>query len=79
MTNVLVEGGSGLLGSFFDQNLANELHVFIAPKIVGGAGALSAVGGKGLDQIPQVGLLQSIQMRESGGDVYIHGVIAGCS
>jgi len=79
MTNVLVEGGSGLLGSLFDQNLANELHVFIAPKIVGGADALSAVGGNGLGQIPQVGQLKSMLMRESGGDVYIHGVVGRCS
>ncbi len=75
LTNVLVEGGSGLLGSLFDQNLANELHVFIAPKIVGGAESLSAVGGKGLTEIPELGLLKSIQVRDSGGDVYIHGIV----
>jgi diaminohydroxyphosphoribosylaminopyrimidine deaminase/5-amino-6-(5-phosphoribosylamino)uracil reductase len=79
MTNVLVEGGSGLLGSLFDQNLANELHVFIAPKIVGGAEALSAVGGEGVTEIPQLGLLKSMQVRSSGDDVYIHGVVDRCS
>ena len=36
MTNVLVEGGGRLLGSLFDARLVDEVHVFIAPKLVGG-------------------------------------------
>src|SRR5262249_28998026 len=35
MTNVLVEGGSALLGSFFDAGLVDEAHVFVAPKFLG--------------------------------------------
>ena len=35
MTNVLLEGGGTLLGSFFDACLVDEVHAFIAPKIVG--------------------------------------------
>ena len=45
MTNVLVEGGAGLLGSLFDAGFVDEVHAFVAPKIVGGAGP-SAVGGR---------------------------------
>ncbi|MCH7946042.1 MAG: dihydrofolate reductase family protein, partial [Armatimonadetes bacterium] len=36
MTNILVEGGSRLLGSLLDARLIDEVHLFIAPKIVGG-------------------------------------------
>lgn len=39
MTNVLVEGGGQLLGSFFDQHLADELHVYVAPLLIGGRNA----------------------------------------
>ena len=35
MTHVLVAGCSALLGSFFDADLIDELHVFVAPKLVG--------------------------------------------
>jgi diaminohydroxyphosphoribosylaminopyrimidine deaminase/5-amino-6-(5-phosphoribosylamino)uracil reductase len=48
MTNVLVEGGAGVLGSFHDADLIDELHVYIAPKLIGGDAALAPVGGSGL-------------------------------
>jgi diaminohydroxyphosphoribosylaminopyrimidine deaminase/5-amino-6-(5-phosphoribosylamino)uracil reductase len=47
MTNVLVEGGGELLGGFVDQRLADELHVYIAPLLIGGAAAVPALGATG--------------------------------
>ena len=52
MTNVLVEGGSQILGAFFDARLIDEVHTFIAPKLVGGASALTPLAGYGMDSIP---------------------------
>jgi len=51
MTNVLVEGGSALLGSFFDQKLADEYHVYIAPILIGGAAAPGPLGALGADKV----------------------------
>ncbi len=73
MTNVLVEGGGALLGAMFDQQLIDELHVFIAPKLVGGEGAVSPIGGVGLAEIPQAEQLQDVRVEASDGDVLIHG------
>lgn len=36
MTNVMVEGGGRVLGSFLDSGLADEAHVFVAPRLIGG-------------------------------------------
>jgi diaminohydroxyphosphoribosylaminopyrimidine deaminase/5-amino-6-(5-phosphoribosylamino)uracil reductase len=47
MTNVLVEGGGQLLGSFVEQRLADEFHVYIAPLLIGGAEAVGAIAGRG--------------------------------
>ena len=47
MTNVLVEGGGALLGSFFDQKLVDEIHVYVAPLLIGGRNAVRALAGKG--------------------------------
>jgi diaminohydroxyphosphoribosylaminopyrimidine deaminase/5-amino-6-(5-phosphoribosylamino)uracil reductase len=47
MTNVLVEGGGRVLGSFLDQRLADELHVYISPLLIGGAAAPGPLGATG--------------------------------
>lgn len=54
--SVFVEGGSGLNGSLFDENLADSKLVdrvlfYYAPKLVGGEKSLSVIGGTGIDKI----------------------------
>ena len=73
MTNVLVEGGSRLLGSFFDIGAVDEVHVFIAPRLSGGEAALTPVGGAGVEHMAESLQLASISIEELEGDVYIHG------
>jgi len=40
IVSILVEGGSTVMGSFFTEKLAQEAYFFIAPKIIGGKGAV---------------------------------------
>jgi diaminohydroxyphosphoribosylaminopyrimidine deaminase/5-amino-6-(5-phosphoribosylamino)uracil reductase len=47
LTNLLVEGGGRVLGSFFDERLFDEVHAYIAPSLIGGASAPSALAGLG--------------------------------
>lgn len=75
MTNVLVEGGGGLLGSLFDQRLVDEAHVFVAPKFCGGADAVSPVAGVGVESIPQQPELDLCVIRQVEQDVYINGFV----
>ena len=49
--NVLVEGGRDVLGSFFDEHLVDKAVVFVAPTIIGGAQAVTPVGGSGVQTI----------------------------
>ncbi|MGC4002136.1 MAG: dihydrofolate reductase family protein [Pirellulales bacterium] len=46
-TNVLVEGGSRVLGSLLDGDLIDEIHAYVAPKVIGGFLAPSPVAGVG--------------------------------
>ncbi|HUG90156.1 MAG TPA: bifunctional diaminohydroxyphosphoribosylaminopyrimidine deaminase/5-amino-6-(5-phosphoribosylamino)uracil reductase RibD [Planctomycetaceae bacterium] len=73
MTNVLVEGGARVLGAFFDAGLIDEVHVFIAPRIAGGAAAPPPLGGRGLAEIPQEGQLEPPTVEFVDGDIYVHG------
>lgn len=72
-TNVLLEAGGALLGSFWDQRAIDEVHCFIAPKIVGGTGELSPIAGIGIDQMSQAVCLSEQQVVQLDGDVYVRG------
>src|SRR5262245_37891780 len=74
MTNLLVEGGAGVLGSLLDARLVDEVHVFVAPKLVGGVG-LSPVGGHGVDRIGEALELAGWEIEGLDGNVYFHGLI----
>ena len=50
-TNVLVEAGPGLISRLLDQQLADELLVFIGGKVIGDALAPSAVHGRVIEAI----------------------------
>lgn len=73
MTNILVEGGAELLGSLFDNGHIDEVHAFIAPKIVGGAGAPSPVAGRGAELMSAAAELRQPTMTQVGGDAYLTG------
>jgi diaminohydroxyphosphoribosylaminopyrimidine deaminase/5-amino-6-(5-phosphoribosylamino)uracil reductase len=73
MTNVLVEGGSKLLGTLFDMKAIDEVHVFIAPKLAGGASAISPVAGAGIVRMSRALSLADLAIEELDGDVHIHG------
>jgi diaminohydroxyphosphoribosylaminopyrimidine deaminase/5-amino-6-(5-phosphoribosylamino)uracil reductase len=75
MTNVLVEGGSQLLGTMFDMRVVDEVHVFIAPKLGGGAAAPGPVAGAGIERMASALKLADITIEELDGDVYVHGRI----
>lgn len=76
-TNVLVEGGAGLLGSLLGAGLADEFHVFVAPKLVGSDRALSPVAGTGVATMADALRLVKFTSTASGDDVYLHGFAPG--
>ena len=76
MTNVLVEGGGRLLGLFFDTRAIDELHVFIAPKLLGGAGATAPLAGAGIDKMTEAMALDEAEWQRSGDDMYLRARIA---
>jgi diaminohydroxyphosphoribosylaminopyrimidine deaminase/5-amino-6-(5-phosphoribosylamino)uracil reductase len=73
MTNVLVEGGAGVFGSFLDAVEIDEVHVFIAPRLAGGKAAKMPIGGLGVDRIADALALAEWRAEMVEDDVYLHG------
>ena len=69
MTNLLLEGGAGVFGSFADA--IDELHVFVAPKFLGGGHPATA--GAGVARIADASRF-TLTATTCGDDVYLHGV-----
>ena len=67
-TRVMLEAGPGLLGAFFDREFIDEVHAFVAPKLIGGARAMSPIAGTGLAEIPGMANLGPMQIQACGND-----------
>ena len=77
ITSILVEGGSTLLGVLFDRDLVDKIVAFVAPKIIGGRDALTAVGGLGIDLIDEAKDFEITEMKWIGSDIVIEGYPGG--
>jgi diaminohydroxyphosphoribosylaminopyrimidine deaminase/5-amino-6-(5-phosphoribosylamino)uracil reductase len=74
MTNVLVEGGAETLGRFRDAGEIDEVHAFVAPKLLGGSTALSPIGGLGVAEVADAPALAGWNAERLGDDLLIHGI-----
>jgi diaminohydroxyphosphoribosylaminopyrimidine deaminase/5-amino-6-(5-phosphoribosylamino)uracil reductase len=75
MTHLLVEGGAGTLGRFLDAGEIDEVHAFVAPKIFGGSGAASPVGGLGVAGLEQALALADCRVERLGDDLLVEGLV----
>jgi 2,5-diamino-6-(ribosylamino)-4(3H)-pyrimidinone 5'-phosphate reductase len=70
--SLMVEGGGTLIGELLRLGLVDELHLYIAPLIFGGATAPTLADGMGLDVAQAVRLrLQDITVEPEGG-IIVH-------
>ena len=73
VSSVLVEGGSELMGSLFDEGLVDKVAAFISPSIIGGKSSLNAVGGRGANVMSEKYSLINVSREFIGPDVLISG------
>ena len=76
ITSVLVEGGGILLGSLFDCGLVDKVTAFIAPIIIGGKEAKTAVSGEGVGKVVDSLRLERIRVEKFGEDLMVSGYVA---
>jgi diaminohydroxyphosphoribosylaminopyrimidine deaminase/5-amino-6-(5-phosphoribosylamino)uracil reductase len=71
--SVLVEGGPILAGLLLDAGLVNKITFFIAPTIIGGQDAPSAIGGDGVERIADARQLENVSVTRRGRDIEVTG------
>jgi diaminohydroxyphosphoribosylaminopyrimidine deaminase/5-amino-6-(5-phosphoribosylamino)uracil reductase len=75
MTNVLVEGGGQVLGSFLDEGHVDAVLVFVAPALEGGDHGRTAARGKGLTFMRDAIRLRHVEVAQLGGDIHVGGIL----
>jgi diaminohydroxyphosphoribosylaminopyrimidine deaminase/5-amino-6-(5-phosphoribosylamino)uracil reductase len=78
LRTLLCEGGAGLAGALLDHQLIDEVVVYIAPKLIGGAEALSPIGGIGVAKMAAALPLEEMSLQHFGEDLCLRGRLA-CS
>ncbi|HHY71755.1 MAG TPA: bifunctional diaminohydroxyphosphoribosylaminopyrimidine deaminase/5-amino-6-(5-phosphoribosylamino)uracil reductase RibD [Bacillus bacterium] len=71
ITSLFVEGGAQINGSFLMEKAINEVITYIAPKIIGGRSAPTAIGGAGFEKINEVVGLRIKSVEKIGPDIKI--------
>lgn len=79
ITSVLIESGSEITGSFIDNKLVDKVYFFIAPKIIGGNKAKTAIGGQGISRIQNTVKVENWKVGTVGRDLLIIGLIKNSS
>lgn len=71
LTSVFVEGGSTVLGSFLAGGHADKLHLFVAPRLLGGQDALAVFGAAAPSALEDAVDVEITEVRDLSGDWHL--------
>ncbi len=72
---LLVEGGSKVNGSFFDERAVDKFYFFFSPKWMGDPEAPGIFGGHGVKDLTEVMHLRQMRSRKMGEDFLVEGYV----
>lgn len=75
ITSVMIEGGSSINASALSGGIVDKVLFFIAPKIIGGADAIGAIGGKSPASLASAVQINDPEFKKIGKDFLIEGYI----
>ena len=75
INSLLIEGGGTTLASAFEAGLVDKVLFFIAPKIVGGASAVTPVEGSGVEMMSDAIQLRDMKMSPVGEDWLVEAYV----
>ena len=77
LQSVLVEGGANVAGALLQAGLVDKVTFFIAPRLIGGRDAPSAIGGPGIERLSEAIDLEDVEIVQRGSDFEITGYPKG--
>ncbi len=72
---VLIEGGGSTHASAFEAGIVDKVMFFVAPKIVGGREAITAVEGRGVEFMSEAIALRDMKTTAIGEDILIEAYV----
>lgn len=75
ISSVLVEGGGEVHWSFLREALAQRVHAFVAPLVLGGREATPSVGGAGFGSPQEAVRLRFVEVRRLAGDLVVEAEV----
>jgi diaminohydroxyphosphoribosylaminopyrimidine deaminase / 5-amino-6-(5-phosphoribosylamino)uracil reductase len=76
ITSLLLEGGARLAWGGLEAGLVDRCIFYYSPMIIGGDGAKSGVGGKGIDQLLEAPRLRELETTRVGTDIRVSGLVS---
>lgn len=68
---LLIEGGPTIIGSALKENLVDQLHIYIAPKIMGDPNAKSSIIGFSVEDVNKISFLRNLKLRRINQDILV--------
>lgn len=75
ITSIMIEGGAEVNASAIEEGIVDKVLFFIAPKIIGGKSAPTAIGGRGIQRIADAVNISITKHRFINGDIIVEGYI----
>lgn len=75
INRLLIEGGSELAASALQAGVVNRLHLYIAPRLLGGTDAKGVIGGSSPHNLARALSVSHLSTRKIGSDLLIEGIL----
>jgi len=73
--SVMIEGGAEINASALQEGIVDKALIFLAPILIGGKAAPTAVGGDGIASLTQAFRLHDTRVEALGDDILVEGYL----